>query len=179
MELSPTDNAKFMLAKGLITSVENTRDKSVVIENTVGIEFLFTLLANGIPEKDISDRLKLTREEFRMIVTASPALRKRFMQAKAFALADKSEKILGEHFGNALELSKEEKSAADFHSKNIDRILAQDDMEKQNSGVVVNNMIVVRNKNEMPALPPELEGVFDANLTLGTDREEERDSDRT
>lgn len=169
MEIQPRDKAKFVLAKGLVASVENTRDKSVVIENTVGIEFLFTLLANGVPEDHISSYLGLAKEEFRMVVTASPALRKRFIQAKAFMLADTSTKTLEKNFEDVTSLSKEEKAAVDYHSKNVDRILAQDDMEKQNSGIVVNNTIVVRDRNEVPALPPELEGVFDVDTVAGTE----------
>lgn len=168
MELQATDKARFMLAKGLVTGVENVRDKSVVIENTVGIEFLFTLIANGVPENSISKQLGLSNEEFRMVVTASPSLRKRFMQAKAFVLADKSERFL-ETLGDVGSFTKEEKAAVDYHSKNLDRLLAQDGMENQNAGVVVNNTIVVRNKEEIPVLPLELEGVFDVDSTLGAE----------
>ena len=174
MELQPTTQAKFLLAKGLVSGVENARDKSVVIENTVGIEFLFTLLANGVPEKEISERLGMGTEEFKFIVTASPSLRKRYIQAKAFQLADNSFRVLWDSgLANTDELEKSQKNAADFHSKNIDRIFNQDEAEKQSSGIVVNNTIVVRDKNEIPALPPELEGVFDADFTSGTQREEE------
>ena len=164
MELQPADKAKFLLAKGLVSSVENARDKSIVIENTVGIEFLFTLLANGVSEQDIAVRLGMGKEEFKFVVTASPSLRKRYMQARAFHLADNSVKVLWDSgLANADELEKGQKNAVDFHSKNIDRIFGQDDAEKQSSGIVVNNTIVVRDKNEIPALPPELEGVFDVS----------------
>lgn len=179
MELQPADKARFLLAKGLVSSVENSRDKSVVIENTVGIEFLFTLLANGVSDQDIADRLGVGREEFKFIVTCSPSLRKRYMQAKAFRLADNSSDILWDSgLANATELDKNQKSAVDFHSKNIDRVFNQEEAEKQNSGVVVNNTIVVRDKSEVPPLPVELEGVFDAHFTSGAEREEERDSYR-
>lgn len=170
MELQPSDKAKFLLAKGLVSTVENTRDKSIVIENTVGIEFLFTLLANGVSEQDIAEHIGVGKEEFKFIVTASPSLRKRYMQAKAFHLADNSVRVLWDSgIINAGELEKGQKNAADFHTKNIDRIFDQDDVEKQSAGVIVNNTIVVRDRNELPALPPELEGVFDADFTSRTE----------
>lgn len=174
MQLELVDRPKFLLAKGVVNSVENLRDKSIAIENTIGTEYLFTLLANGVKERDICDELSVSEDEFRMIVTSSPTLRRRYMEAKAFRLGDLSARtLIDSGFATATSFNKYEKNAIDFHSANIDRAVRITDEGGQNTGVVVNNTVVVRGNNEVPPLPPELENVIDADFTVGAGREEQ------
>lgn len=173
MQLELADRPKFLLARGVVNAVENLRDKSIAIENTIGTEYLFTLLANGVKERDICDELDVSEDEFRMIVTSSPSLRRRYMEAKAFRLGDLSARtLIDSGFATATSFSKYEKNAVDFHSTNIDRAVKITDESSQSTGVVVNNTVVVRGNNEVPPLPPELENVIDADFTVGTEREE-------
>lgn len=168
MQLALADRPKFLLAKGLISKIENLRDKSIAIENTIGTEYLFTLLANGVKERDICDELNVSEDEFRMIITSSPSLRKRYMDAKAFRLGDLSVRTLVDSgFATATSFSKYEKNAVDFHTANIDRATKITGEGSQTTGVVVNNTVVVRGKNEIPPLPSELEDVIDADFVAG------------
>lgn len=172
MQLEAADRPKFLLAKGVLNGVENIRDKSIAIENTIGIEYLFTLLANGVKETAICDELDVSEDEFRMIVTSSPALRRRYMEAKAFRLGDLSSRtLIDSGFATATSFSKYEKNALDFHTANIDRAVKITDTGSQNTGVVVNNTVVVRGENEVPPLPPELENIIDADFTLRSNGE--------
>lgn len=174
MQLELADRPKFLLARGVVGAVENLRDKSIAIENTIGTEYLFTLLANGVKERDICDELAVSEDEFRMIVTSSPALRKRYMEAKAFRLGDLSARtLIDSGFATATSFSKYEKNAVDFHSANIDRAVRITDEGGQSTGVVVNNTVVVRGENEIPPLPPELENVIDVDPIVGAGREEQ------
>lgn len=173
MQLELADRPKFLLARGVVNAVENLRDKSIAIENTIGTEYLFTLLANGVKERDICDELDVSEDEFRMIVTSSPTLRKRYMEAKAFRLGDLSARtLIDSGFATATSFSKYEKNAVDFHSVNIDRAMKIGDEGNLSTGVVVNNTVVVRGNNEVPPLPPELEDIIDVDPVIGTDAAE-------
>lgn len=169
-ELITRDEARFALARRIVVDAQNVRDKASVIENTVGIEYIFTMLANGYETRTIARRLGIGSEEFHMLITSSPLLRKRFLEAKAFRVAKKSTDVM-EKYADAEELSKEEAAAMTFHGKNLDRFLHTKDEEKQTQGIVVNNTITVGNPQEVPKLPEELGDIFDAEFSV---REEEQ-----
>lgn len=154
--------AKFTLAKGLLKTVGDRKDKAVVIENTVGYEYIFTLISTGVAIADIASSLGLTLEEFGFISSSSPQLRKRFLAAKSYKLATKSMEVLEQpEIAEATSLTKEQKSALDYHSANIDRILRQTDSSEQSNNIIIQNTVVVRDKKDVPELPEELKEVID------------------
>lgn len=169
-ELMTRDEARFALARRIVVDAQNIRDKASVIENTVGIEFIFTMLANGYEPRTIARRLGISSEEFHMLMTCSPQLRKRFLEAKAFRVANKSVAVM-ERYAGAEELSKNEAAAMQFHGRNVDRLLHTKGEEKQTQGIVVNNTITVGGAKEAPPLPVELGEIFDADFTV---KEEEQ-----
>lgn len=165
MELVPTDKAKFTLAKGILLSVENIRDKAIVIQNTVGLEFVFTLIANGLSEQQIASDLGLMPNELKIICCSNPTLRKRYIEAHAFRFADTSIRTLDKSGLAAAEaLDKYEKNATDFHSNNIDRVMKANVSDGAQAGVVINNTVVVRDKSEVPDVPADIKNVLDMEV---------------
>ena len=169
-ELITRDEARFALARRIVVDAQNVRDKSSAIENTVGIEYIFTMLANGHESRTIARRLGISSEEFHMLITSSPLLRKRYLEAKAFRVAKKSVDVM-EEFAEATELTKDQAAAMTFHGKNLDRLLNTRDEQQHVQGIVVNNTITVGNPQEVPKLPEELGDIFDAEFSV---REEEQ-----
>lgn len=169
MELTRKDTSKLLLARGIMKEVENVKDVAIAIENTIGIEHLLTLIANGVRTDNICSRLGVDQDTFDIVMKSSPDLRKRYIQAKCFRLADLSAETLMETgFATSTSFSKNEKNAVDYHTANLDRIVKMDTDTKLGTGVVVNNTIVVRSKDEIPSLPEGLEDVFNADFTIGT-----------
>ncbi len=169
MELTKADKQKFLLARGVMSDAENARDISVVIENTIGIEYILTLIASGVQVKEIYSSLGIDSRSFDLVMKSSPDLRKRYIQAKCFRLADLSaQTLMDTGFATATSFTKNEKNAVDYHGANLDRMTKMETEKNTTSGVVVNNTIVVRGKDEVPSLPEELEDVFDADFTIRT-----------
>lgn len=169
MELLPKEKAKFLVAKKLVSGVQSARDKSVVIENTIGLETLFSLIARGMSDREVREEIGLTEGEYLFVVKGSPMLRKRYMEAKSFMLADISQNVLlTSGLVHSDSMSKDQKAAAEFHNRNIDRLLKIGEWGEQNTGIIVNNTVVVRGKGEIPEIPKELEEVIDVDFTVGT-----------
>lgn len=169
MELAKRDASKLLLARGIMKEVESARDVAIAIENTIGIEHLLTLIASGARVDDICAKLGVDQSTFDLIMKSSPDLRKRYIQAKCFRLADLSaETLMDTGFATATSFSKNEKNAVDYHTANLDRVVKMDTNNNIGTGVVVNNTIVVRSKDEIPSLPEGLEDAFDADFTIGT-----------
>lgn len=167
MDLIPAGHseAKFKLTNILLRDVEDVRDKSIVIENGIGLEYIFTLIANGVNVHTICARLGVTEQEFSAITKSSPLLRKRYMQAKAFLLADRSmDTLLAEEFGECVSMDREMKNAADFHNQNIDRVIKSTGEELNKGSTIIHNTVVVRGHDEVPSLPDELEDVLNAEF---------------
>lgn len=167
MELLPKEKAKFLVAKGLISSISDARDKSIAIENSIGLETLFSFIAQGMSDEEIQKLIGVKEYEYKFIMMGSPLLRKRYMEAKAFALADVSQKtLISSGLAHSESMSKDQKNATDFHTRNIDRVLKTEDGVEGNTGVIINNTVVVRSKDEIPQIPKELEGIIDADFTV-------------
>ena len=147
MELLPREKAKFLLAKGLVSGVENARDKSVVIENAIGLETVFSFIAQGMSDQEVRDLIGLDEKDFTFIFMGSPMMRRRYMEAKAFVLANMSqETLISSGLATSTRLEKAEKNAAEFHGRNIDRVLKSEEGAQGSTGVIVNNTVVVRDK---------------------------------
>ena len=174
MELLPREKAKFLLAKGLVSGVENARDKSVVIENAIGLETVFSFIAQGMSDQEVRDLIGLDEKDFTFIFMGSPMMRRRYMEAKAFVLANMSqETLISSGLATSTRLEKAEKNAAEFHGRNIDRVLKSEEGAQGSTGVIVNNTVVVRDKGDIPQLPKELESIIDADIIIGAQGEEE------
>lgn len=165
VELARIDEARFTLARKIVDDSMSLRDKASVIENTVGIEYVFVLLANGVDDRTIARRLGISSEEFHLFVTASPSLRKRYLEAKAFRVAKKSMVVMDDLAGMS-EISREQAAAVKMHAGNIDRLLHTKDEEQHTQGIVVNNTLTISSGREVPKLPIDLEEVFDADFTV-------------
>lgn len=155
---------KFIVAKAMIRACDNIKDKAIVIENNLGLDFCFSLIANGVTDEELAQQLDMKTGEVSLILKQTPILRKKYMEAKSFALADSSAQTL-EKFTDKLYLSKEEKLAVDMHGKNLDRTLNHNSDERVNNGVVINNVLAVRNDKDVPEVPKELQEVIDVEFT--------------
>lgn len=161
-----TGKTNFAIAKTVIAGYDNISDKATAVETQVGFDFCFALLANGASDQDLASRLGLTLSEFKLIITMSPELRARYIEAKTFRLAESSVDILDE-YSSVTALSKEEKSAIDMHTNNIERVIkvskSKDD-EGNKKDVLVQNVVVVRSNDDIPPVPVELASVIDPTM---------------
>lgn len=158
-----TEN-KLLVLQGLIRAADAFEDKAAAIEETLGMDLVFSLLAIGHSENDMARSLGLDADEFNYLVKQSSSHRDRYLKAKAFLLSDKSVDVMTA-FNTASMLEDEEKRALDYHSKNLDRALKMGDDTSQMSGMIINNILTIRDKNDIPALPEEIKDIVDAEFT--------------
>lgn len=162
-DIMAVSNGKFVVAENVIRRCRTFGDKALAVANSVGFDFCFALIANGVTDEQLAVRLGLLKNEMKMILTSNPMLRKKYMDAKSFNLADASVEML-EQYSMTSSMCTEEKYAMDMHSKNLDRVMKTEVEENKRSGVVINNILSVRTENDIPEPPSEFGEFIDMAL---------------
>lgn len=157
------NEVSFFLAKAVINTSKSLDEKTIGIENAVGLDFIYSLIASGCSEEILAEKLGLPTREFRLILRQNQILRNKYIEAKTFRAADSSFDIIDE-FSQVRSLDKEEKNALDFHGSNVDRAIKNKPEQEHTTGVVINNVLNVAGNNDIPSLPSELSDIFDGEF---------------
>lgn len=157
--------AVFNTSHALAKATELT-NLGLLIESEMGTDNIFSLLRMGFDENIIAQDLNLEREQLYYILTRTKDLRREYMDAKAF--------IRAKHSGDKLDTLYSDEHTPDFFTANVKRFadhhqgivehVSRTLHEKEDGGMVpitVNNTVVVRDNQDIPALPPGVGAVID------------------
>lgn len=162
MELTTYDLDRM---SGVLKTARTMDEKAIVMERELGMDPIYALVAIGTKPCQIAASLGLGTFELNYILRRTPDARKRYMEASAFSMAEESQKTLST-FQRVTNIDLEESSALRFHSSNIDRyvkLMSQPNANDVAGQIVVNNTVVVRDSNDVPPLPEELNAIMDVD----------------
>lgn len=154
------------LLGGVLAETAALEDKGLLIERDIGLEKIYALLSNGMKMTDLAKSLSLTRGQLKFILTRTSEHRKRYFEATVFRRGIKSGNTLDQKFSDVVELDKEQNNAAKYHASNVDTAMKSLQQQKfeAGTGVTVQNTIVVRAKDDIPALPDGLEDIIEGEF---------------
>lgn len=142
---------------GIIGRAVALEDKALLIEREIGLESIYTLIANGEKLGAIASPLRVTIQDLKFMLTRTTELRQKYLAAKTFNRANVSGETLdGETFSKAHYLEKESNNAVKHHAAMVKQALdvLNQGKEEKGSSITVENTIVVRSVNDIPELPP-------------------------
>ena len=152
---------------GVIGRAIKLEDKAMLIEREIGLESIYTLIANGKKLSSIASPLSVTPDDLKFMLTRTTELRSKYMQAKIFHRANRSGETLDkDFFAKSDSLDKEENNAAKYHASMVDQAVKVLNQNNNNTGssIVVENNIVVRSADDIPELPHGLGAVLEGDF---------------
>ena len=165
MDVQTSPGAKDLtIVRGMIRAASCFSDKAIIIENEVGMDMVYTMIALGYPEEQLAESFCLNEKEFKLLVSQSPRHRVNYLNAKLYKAGENSaERLVELSLLDTIEDG--EKRAADIHHKTLATVLkGSSDIDVGNTGIVINNIIRVRDKDDIPGLPDELKEVIDVGI---------------
>lgn len=163
-EISVASSTDIFRVRGILSRVNKTIDKFLIIEKELGLDTIYTLISLGKSDEEIADGLGITPDELKIILCKSSMHRHEYLTAKFFKVADKSSNQLTS-FSDKTKMTNAEQRSAKHHQENLSmffRLSSKAD-ESSNKGVVVNNTIVYSDKDNRPAVPDDLSMVIEAD----------------
>lgn len=158
---------------GVIAGARTTVDKALLIEKEIGMDSLYALISMGKKEERIAGDLGLSIFEFNMILRRTPAHRKQLMNARACALGDASMDAL-DVYSRMVGMDMEESAGARHHLAVFNSALKAANSvadDKGTGNVVVNNTVVVRQREDVPELPDGLDDILEGEYSVTSERE--------
>ena len=154
------------LLSGELAHTDALEDKGLLIERDIGLERIYTLLGNGTNLTPIAQSIGLETKDLKYILTRTNEHRKRYFEAMQFKRGIRSGNKLDKDFHDLDELDKEQNNAVKFHLANIDAAskALQHQKTETGTGVTVQNTIVVKAKDDIPALPEGLEDIIEGEF---------------
>ena len=145
-----------MTTKGILGRIQRIEDKAMILEKELGLDSLYSALSMGQKLEPLADSLDLSEKDLEFVLTRTPELQKRYLQALMFCRAKRSGKVL-DHVSVAgvATFDKYETNALKHHAAMVDASLKSLYLDKQDTGsqVLVQNNIIVRDKDDIPSLP--------------------------
>jgi len=161
---------KLSRVKGVLASASALKDKGLLLEKEIGLEPIYAMLSMGQKIASLASSIGMSIFELEFILQRTPQHRKQYMNAIANKLA-KDSAVKLERFSEMVEMETEEVAAAKHHSAALDRslkILNTPDAVQGSDNIVVNNTVVVRDRNDVPALPDGLEDIIEGEYSVDT-----------
>lgn len=150
--------------RGLLQTVDNMQSKALLLEKEEGgLTQFYTLLSMGKTVAQLANAIGATTFEMEYILKRTPEHRKQFLNASIGHVADASLVKL-KHYGGQTDLFKEEAAGAKHHLSVVQmasKSLTEQDTERNDSKVVVNNTVMIADRNDIPPLPDGLENIID------------------
>ena len=173
-DMEPINQMELYRVSGVIASARSTTDKALLIEKEIGTEPLYAMIAMGLPESRIATDLGLSKFELSMILRRTPAHRKQYINAKAVSLAEDSMEAL-QFYSKMVGMDIEESSGARHHLSVFNTAMKAVNSvadDKGTGNVVVNNTVVVRQKEDVPELPDGLDDIIEGEYSVSSERQE-------
>lgn len=149
--------------KGVLCTAMTLKDKALILEKEIGLEPFYAMLSMGQSLESLAESVGFTPFELEYMLKRTPNHRRQFMNAKTNQLAEQSTDTL-EHFETALMLDTEQAAAAKHHATMLEKslkVLNNPAATQGSGGVVVNNTVVIRDKDDVPPLPDGLDQIID------------------
>ncbi len=151
------------IVRGMVRAASSSADKFIIVENEIGMDTIYTLISLGYYEKNIAESLGMTRKEFEFMVKQTPTHREKYLSAKLYPAGEDAVDQLANYAQNST-MEVEEKMAADVHHKTLAAVFkTSEDKSLAATGAVINNIVYVRNENDIPEMPEDLKEIIHVN----------------
>lgn len=154
---------KLNRVKGILGTALSLKDKGLMLEKEIGLEPIYAMLAMGKNLAPIAASLGMSIFELEYVLQRTSSHRKQYMNAISNKLALQSSVAL-DRYKNIVWMDKEHAAAARHHASMLHRSLNLLNAPSGSEGsgkVIVNNTVVVRDKNDVPPLPDGLEDIIE------------------
>lgn len=148
---------------GALATAIDLKSKSQILEKEVGLDAFYALIAMGNSMTSLASSINVSTFELEYMLKRTPEHRKKYINALSGKLGSDSVNALSK-FSDAMYLDSEMSAAAKHHKDMLSQAVStlnKDAPIGDSGGIVVNNTVVVRGSNEVPDVPPELNGVID------------------
>lgn len=155
-----------MKTRSILGRIQRLEDKAMLLEKEIGLDSIYGALSMGQSLTNLASSIGFSKNDLEYVLTRTPDHQKRYLQSTMFLRAKKSGEVLDSPvFSKMAELDKEENNAAKHHASMIDASLKSLYLDKQEIGsqILVQNTIVVRDKEDIPVLPEGLGELIEHN----------------
>lgn len=152
--------------RGVLAKATRLEDKALLLEREVSLDTVYSMLSMGQSLVSIASSFDLTPDDAKFILTRTVEHRRQYMAAIQFKRAMQSDQTM-EHFKSSVELDKEQTNAAKYHLSVMDAASKSLNATKgeKSANITVENKIIVKGRDDIPALPDELKNIMEGDYT--------------